>query len=102
MTKKACNIYRVRYAQGKRKYISHVEAQIIRDDGSSTGQKELTRNDVIVKINDGYATKTRIREHGDTYKDGASVLVWSVKGVNYLKTEPNDDEEDNLGELPLF
>ena len=102
MSKNECTIYRIRYSQGQQKHISHVDAQIFEEDGSHTARREFDRDFVISLIQKGYTAKTRVRVYGDTFKDGATVIVWSVKGVNYLKTEPNEIEEDNLGELPLF
>jgi len=48
-----------------------------------------------------FEVKTRV-QIGDHYKDGALVEIWPVNGVEYLKTERNNDEEDNLGSLPTF
>ena len=99
MTEKTCSIYKVRYNDIKT-HITHVEAQVC-ENGTSYRLQKYTRDEIIKMINDGFIVKTRIQE-GTDYIDGASVIVWPLNSIVYIKTEPNDTEADNLGNLPTF
>lgn len=46
-----------------------------------------------------YCTARRV--DGD-YVRGADVIPMKLGGITYIKTEENDTEADNLGELPEF
>jgi DNA-binding LytR/AlgR family response regulator len=37
-----------------------------------------------------------------TTVQGAEVSIINVKGIEYIRTDKNSIEEDNLGELPTF
>ena len=96
---KLCFIYAVNYATGK-KHIAKVKAQVT-ETAEVPPIKIYTKNDIL-KLNDsGFRIVTTIKR-GTKYGFGADVDVYLLKGVRFLKTEPNDREEDNLGELPTF
>jgi len=100
MTQNKCLIYAVRYDK-ERKFISHVKARVD-SHGVYVPKKEYTKADIINMINDDFVVQTRVHEYGNSYAIGADVVIQSLNGVDYIKTKPNDTEEDNLGELPIF
>jgi len=100
MSPNSCLIYKVRYAEDKR-FISHVEAKVY-ENGKLTPLEQYTRKEIVTKIEKGYTVKTCIQIAGDNYKDGANVGIYSFNGVEYITTDPNNTEADNLGELPTF
>lgn len=71
-------------------------------DGNKWDIKEATKSQVIKSIQSGYKFKTIILENNQ-FKQGEDVrVVTSKEGNEYLRTDANDIEEDNLGELPAF
>lgn len=87
------------------KYIAKLKVH--EDEGDEVGSESIwTKNEVINKINVGYSfmtiyekDKTKNKEDKDAWKEGEDVRVFKKK---YLRTDANDIEEDNLGELPEF
>jgi len=49
-----------------------------------------------------FAVETRIKVHGDVYKEGAPAIVILLNGIDFIKTEKNEITEDNLGEMPTY
>ena len=43
-----------------------------------------------------------IVQDGASWRQGADIHVVTVNGREYLRTDRNEVEEDNLGELPEF
>ena len=83
-----------------RTHIAMVRAR--KDLGSKLGQEvEMSRSSVIALIDGGDAFVTAKKVEGKWMK-GADVIVVTIGGVRYIKTEPNNTEVDNLGNLPEF
>jgi len=103
MLNNSCSVYKVCYEKSsKTKRISHVEAQVYKD-GRTRSKQEYTKDDIIRMVNDlNFTVETRIKVHGDVYKDGAPVIVVTLNGTDFIKTEKNEITEDNLGELPIY
>ena len=97
-----CLIYRVCYGNKEQTHITHVEAHVDDNIGTSHPKKILTRAKVLEMIDDGYSVETVKWLYGDTYEKGAKVIAIPLNGNRYIKTESNETEEDNLGELPTF
>ncbi len=91
----------VRYSNSDRKYISQL--RVHKDEGESVGADfELYKNDVVSKINEGYSFVTIIKNSDKKWAKGQKIIVFSRNGINYLRTDANNIEADNLGELPHF
>ena len=57
---------------------------------------------VLLGFASGYLIKTAFRGKDGKWHGGAVIQKFVKNGYPYLKTYPNDIEEDNLGELPEF
>ena len=84
----------VRYNQ--RHIISQV--RILQGDQLREESKEF----VLLCFASGYLIKTAFCGKDGKWYEGAVVQKFVKNGYPYLKTCPNDIEEDNLGELPEF
>ena len=96
---KVCFIYAVHYNEEKR-HISKVKARI--STGGDLGPSQvLTKSEVLAKIDADWIVATTVKNDtgGDKLTD---VIACTINGKRYIKTVPNDTEEDNLGELPTF
>ena len=62
---------------------------------------EWYRNQIVLSICKGNRWTT-ILEEGADWRKGADIHVVEVGGRKYLRTDGNEVEEDNLGELPGF
>jgi hypothetical protein len=61
----------------------------------------LSRTEVIAQIKRGTQFHTLYKPHGSDHLSlGPLVRLFTVNGKDYLRTGPDDIEEDNLGELP--
>ena len=85
-------ITHVRYKEGERKYIKDVKLS----DGSS-----LSKFDVIMRIGLGNVFRPKYSENGQS-KIGEIVRIVRGNSMNYIRSGPDDKEEDDLGELPEF
>lgn len=63
---------------------------------------EKSKKSVLFDLASGYLIKTAFHGKDGRLYEGAAVQKFVKNGCNYLKTCPNDIEEDNLGELPEF
>ena len=94
-----CFIYAVHYDTEKR-HITKVKGQI--STGGTLGPLQvLTKAEILAKIDADWIVATVVKndEGGDKLTD---VIPCTINGKRYIKTVPNDTEEDNLGELPTF
>lgn len=57
---------------------------------------------VLLGFASGYLIKTAFRGKDGKWHEGAVVQKFVKNGYAYLKTCPNNIDEDNLGELPEF
>lgn len=64
-----------------------------------TDYRSLSRAAVVAALNDGSTFVTATKSQGEFTK-GAPVDRCVVGGDWFIKTEPNNTAEDNLGELP--
>ena|SRR3990167_989675 len=83
-------------------HISEVLVHDVFDDGSfdQNGQSCL-RDEVVSSIKGGRIYFTIFKED-DEWQIGNRVEIISVNGEEYLRTDPNEAEEDNLVDLPEF
>ena len=82
--------------------ITHVKLSI--DNGFDLVEAdECSREQVIKLIEVEKKTiKTAIEHPSEKYGEGQIVIVQEINGVKYIKTVANDDECDNLENLPDF
>ena len=60
-----------------------------------------TRQQVVsLIINDKLVIYTAVATSQNKYQPGAEVMAYPINGEWFIKTEPNDTPDDNLGELP--
>lgn len=57
---------------------------------------------VLLGLTSDHLIKTAYQTTAGNYREGAVVTSVTIDGICYLKTEPNQIQEDNLGELPEF
>jgi len=68
-------------------------------DGRAGVSEEWSRERIVRSVEDGKVFYTILKEN-DKWRWGEEVHVIEVKGKKYIRTDPNQKEEDNLGELP--
>lgn len=95
-------IYEVHYDEDHSS-IEEVHAKLIQDSKAS-GEYALSKDEVVNKIENNYKVVTLLKKDDGSgnWIIGAEVLVSVIDGQKYIKTEPNDKKEDNLGELPEY
>lgn len=78
-----------------------IETVEVREDNGDkiSGKLIWTRHDVIQHIAKRYTFVTAYKRNGKWSK-GASVEIFERNGEKFLRTEGNDTDVDNLGELP--
>jgi hypothetical protein len=92
-------IDRVRYNE-KHSHIIKVEA--MPDNGDKLGAKtEFTRAGVVAKI-EGETTFVTVTQKDGKYSKGENVRIVKINGEKYIRTDQNQTESDNLGELPEY
>ncbi|MDQ2069827.1 DUF3892 domain-containing protein [Natronospira bacteriovora] len=81
-------------------YIDKVKVH--KDLGEEFGKhEEWARKDVLAKIDDG-KTFVTILSNDDGWYEGEKVQPMSVGQRRFLRTDANDQANDNLGNLPEF
>ena len=63
---------------------------------------EEERKSVIKNISSGYAYCTIFKGNDSNWKKGQDVHKISIKGNEYIRTDKNQTEKDNLENLPEF
>lgn len=61
-----------------------------------------TRQEIVEKLEKKYTFATATEESDKTYKVGADIIIVEINDVKYIRTDGNETEADNLGELPSF
>lgn len=95
-------IYEVHY-DDDHSNIEQVHAKLIQDNKAS-GEYALSKDEVVSKIEDNTKIITLIKgKNGSSnWFIGAEVSVIEIDNKKFIKTEPNNKKEDNLGELPEY
>lgn len=83
-------------------YIEDVER--LRDNGTSnlSDKKVKSRSVIINAIKDGFTYVTAFKTSEGNLKKGSIVKIIKINGIEYIKTEENNIERDNLENLPEF
>lgn len=90
----------VRYDK-ERKHIQKVKVH--EDNGDTFGQpSEETRSAVVSSIESGKTYVTILTSTDKKWTKGEDVHIVTIEKKKYLRTDANETEEDNLGELPEF
>ena len=90
----------VRYNSEKTR-IQQVER---REVGSDTLSKPETKSrlTIVVSLELGFEYTTAVKSDSGNWEVGEDVHVVEIDGSSYIRTDRNDKEEDNLGDLPEF
>lgn len=84
--------------QDDKKYILSVEVRP--DLGDKIGfTEDWKRLNVVDSIENGKTFVTAFR-NGSEWRKGEDVHVVTINGTKYIRTDKNNTEKDNLGELP--
>jgi hypothetical protein len=79
-----------------------VRVRTIEDLGEKLGaRREETRDTIISNLKTG-KTYVTARLKDDQYSKGAPVEIVRARGNEFIRTDRNQIESDNLGELPEF
>jgi hypothetical protein len=89
----------VRY-DGDNSHIIKVKTHVDTGDGVDKPFEEK-RETVISKLKNGKEYCTIIKKDGN-WKRGQMVHIVQVKGNEYIRTDKNETDKDNLGSLPEF
>lgn len=61
-----------------------------------------SREQVITELKNGVTIKTLVRAPSGRFVIGADVQKVKINNTEYIRTDGNKTESDNLGELPSF
>lgn len=82
---------------GNRKYIDEVFIHL--DLGEKVGEGSWVTRDKVVFLIKKDITFCTIYKGDDVWKQGMPVIIDKVNDVEYLKTESNNTEKDNLEKI---
>src|SRR5690242_18043093 len=93
-------VLRVRYNSSK----THIDqVEVAPDKGDSIGSKiTWDREKVVTAIKDETTFVTARLNSSDKYERGEDVRRYRVNNKDYLRTDGNSKDSDNLGKLPEF
>jgi hypothetical protein len=76
----------------------------VRQDSSSklSGPYNMVRKKMVSLLHDGKQFMTIFRNEEGKYRKGQKILVISVKGSEYIRTDQNLTEGDQLENLPEY
>jgi hypothetical protein len=79
-----------------------VQIEVMDDIGEKVTNKRIeSRQNVVTLLKLKHKIIT-IYKSENGWKKGDEINIFPVNGREYIKTEGNNKEEDNLGELPEF
>ena len=79
------------------------EAKVHEDRGDTIEPSKIwSRSEIVSNIESGHSFITILRTEDEKWKRGEDVHIIEVKGEKYIRTDKNEIEEDNLGDLPEF
>jgi len=87
--------------------IVRVKAREFSNEGQLSGPKDFLRQTVVEAIEGGHTFVTLTEQpvipgKPKTFNVGPNVIVVEIRNEKFIKTEKNETEDDNLGELPEF
>lgn len=95
-------ITKVTYDSDHRR-ITHVKrAEYDNSENTFGSRTEKSRQTVVNSIENGYVYYTVPPDGDGGYTWGDKVEVVEVNGEKFIRTDGNNIEEDNLGELPEY
>ncbi len=79
------------------------EAEVRQEEGNMIGPGKIwSRSQVVSSIESGDSFITILKSEDGKWKRGEDVHIIEVKGEKYIRTDKNEIEKDNLGDLPEF
>lgn len=72
------------------------------NDATVGGGFEMTRTDVIARIDNGVTFATIYKKDDGNWRYGASIATITIDGNRYIKTRADGTRSDNLENLPRF
>jgi len=83
--------------------ITHVKrAEYDNSENTFGSRTEKSRQAVVESIESGFEYYTVLPDGDGGYTWGDSVEVIPIDGEKFIRTDGNEVEEDNLGELPEY
>lgn len=80
-----------------------VKVKTHEDKGDNVGPSyEEIRTQVILNLKNGKTYCTIILGENKNWKKGETVRIITVRGKEFIRTDRNETEKDNLGNLPEF
>lgn len=103
MTKTKWADYVITQAKFKEDRMHILAVKLREDKGEEIGssEREWKRGDVVNSIESG-KTFVTVSKIGSDWKMGEDVHIVEVNNAKFIRTDKNQKEEDNLGELPEF
>ena len=80
-----------------------VKTEVRKDNDTSIGTaREWSRLDVVAAIKKGTTFVTVLKDERQQWTRDQEVRIIKVNGIEYIRTDANSKEADNLDRLPEF
>jgi hypothetical protein len=93
-------ISKVRYDHNHT-HIDRVVKHLVNEVGIFDGRM-ASRYEIVDNLHNKVMYKTITAASNNTWNIGAEVMIHTIKGTEYIKTQANSVPCDNLGNLPEF
>jgi hypothetical protein len=82
----------------------HIEqVKLMKDNGEKLDYEQIaSRIEVVQFLNSGITFVTAYKNIQNKWQKGDNVSVVQINNIKFIRTDGNNVEEDNLGELPEF
>lgn len=82
---------------------THIEElRVMKDLGDKFGVPENWKRTKVIRYLIGGKTFCTVVKGNDGWKKGSNIIKTGINGKNYIKTQRDSTEEDNLGKMPTF
>jgi hypothetical protein len=80
------------------------KVKVHKDDGGDKVPipSEWIREQVVTYIRNGLTFITIVKNSAGKYTQGSEIHIVRVNGIDFLRTDLNQEDSDNLGSLPEF
>lgn len=95
-------IVEVRYDNDHSRIVKVKRKKVNHEEESLSLSVEKSRQAVIDDIESGSKYTTALKKQNGNWRLGEDIHVIPVNGEQFLRTDQNNEPEDNLGELPEF
>ena len=80
-----------------------IKTEVHKDnDDNLSAASEWARTDVVTSIKNGYTFITIFKNEKGEWTKGQEVRIIKVDGTEYIRTDANSKQADNLDRLPEF